>query len=79
MTSELITRLIARYRSAAQCAAALGISRQALSAAIKRGRLSKEVELHAAELLATNKNPAPQPADELHITSCRSTNYAFLN
>lgn len=74
MQKTLIDQLIATYRSWAKCAAALGMTRQAFNAALKRGRLSTDAALHAANLLniepgaallanATPKNPSAPVID----------------
>jgi hypothetical protein len=77
--NDLITRLVARYKSGAACASALGISRQAFNAAMQRGSLSDNVALRAVDLLSTPKDP-PAPiisaAPDLACDSANNTNYA---
>jgi hypothetical protein len=70
----LFVALAAIYHSAAQCAAALGLTRQAYAQAIKRRRMSESAALRAAALLgidpavallanATKTNP-PDPISQ---------------
>jgi transcriptional regulator with XRE-family HTH domain len=71
---KTLETLASRYPSAAQLAAALGISRQALSQARQRGRLSEAVTLRAAALLnidpgaalLENATAKPPPAPISH-------------
>ncbi len=82
MNDATIAALIHRFRSAAQCAAALGISRQAFRAAMQRGQLSNAVALRAAAILAQNPtapilDAAPDLPKQLYITTRRNNNYAL--
>ena len=52
--TTIFAALAALYSSAAQCAAALGISRQAYCQALKRRRLSDAAAIRAAALLDTD-------------------------
>ena len=70
MNNALISALIKTYRSGSECAAALGMTRQAFNAATNRGRLSTDAALHAAALLnlepgaalLANATATPNPA-----------------
>jgi len=82
MQNALIAQLVKRFPSAAQCAAALGISRQAMNQSMNRGTLSNAAALRAAALLnldpgqalLINATSKDIPAPVIDASPCSTSN-----